>query len=478
MGTRRGSKEEDMSLCPICDQLQPVSQIQAHCEAHFVEQEDVPPARLPQDLAQPPPRRGEMQALTGGSAAAGRQPAPAASDRPSSVRAERPLQPAASRGPGDDLVSMIARCVENQQGGGITAAVAGSTDHYQSEPTDAGWGCGYRNIQMLVSNLLSRNQMLKDALFDGCGFVPDIPSLQALVEAAWAKGWDTAGKDQLGGRLRGMRTWIGTTECAALLRCFGLQAKIVDFEGGRGHVLLREAEAQGDIRARGEDDEGAACDASGNDEVHPGVQCDGCDQYPITGPCYTSKVMQDYDLCSRCRRQPQAERAAPYSRRQGRKRGHEDNGPALVKWVWKHFTGEDADSLRRADSGSSHGGGGASGASNALQHLMSSSRRNRVIRSNKSPLYFQHEGHSRTIVGIEHRRQQDGEVWSLLILDPNERTQSLREALLSGHGWQRKLKRGLHALRKAEYQVLYVEDELMSAAEREDSKIIRADERF
>jgi hypothetical protein len=32
--------------------------------------------------------------------------------------------------------------------------------------------------------------------------------------------------------------------------------------------------------------------------------------------------------------------------------------------------------------------------------------------------------------------------------------------------------------RKAEYQVLYVEDRLMSGAEQEDSKIIRADERF
>ena len=35
------------------------------------------------------------------------------------------------------------------------------------------------------------SQSLKKALFDGCGFVPDIPSLQALVEAAWARGWDT-----------------------------------------------------------------------------------------------------------------------------------------------------------------------------------------------------------------------------------------------------------------------------------------------
>lgn len=42
----------------------------------------------------------------------------------------------------------------------------------------------------------------------------------------------SAGKDQLGGQLQGTRTWIGTTECAALLRSFGVKAKIVDFEVG------------------------------------------------------------------------------------------------------------------------------------------------------------------------------------------------------------------------------------------------------
>jgi hypothetical protein len=52
----------------------------------------------------------------------------------------------------------------------------------------------------------------------------------------------------------------------------------------------------------------------------------------LAGPCYTSKVQKNYDLCSRCWQRPQAERAAPFSRRQGRTRGHEDNGPALMKW--------------------------------------------------------------------------------------------------------------------------------------------------
>lgn len=44
--------------------------------------------------------------------------------------------------------------------------------------------------------------------------------------------------------------------------------------------------------------------------------------------------------------------------------------------------------MQRADSGSGNGRGGS--ASNALQHLMSASRRGRIIRSDKSPLYFQH----------------------------------------------------------------------------------------
>jgi hypothetical protein len=226
-------------------------------------------------------------------------------------------------------------------------------------------------------------------------------------------------------------------------------------------VLLREAEALGDSKARGGEAGEAASGATRSDEVHPGVQCDGCDQFPITGvgqccsvacsggraltylkptyravrlsgsavlgspdqgrdfrgagPCYTSKVQQDYDLCSRCRQQPQAERAAPFARRQGRTRGQEDNGPALVKWcarppvvpvtntawsmegdpdsvkwcrwvprwhparthmkpashfkncrVWKHFTGEDP-----TDQSSDNTGG-------------------HIIRSDKPPLYFQH----------------------------------------------------------------------------------------
>lgn len=39
---------------------------------------------------------------------------------------------------------------------------------------DAGWGCGYRNIQMQASHLLATSPAHRQALFGGAGFLPDI----------------------------------------------------------------------------------------------------------------------------------------------------------------------------------------------------------------------------------------------------------------------------------------------------------------
>ncbi len=72
---------------------------------------------------------------------------------------------------------------------------------------------------------------MKAALFKGCGFVPDLLPLQAWLECAWKAGFDTAGGDMLGNVMQNSHQWIGTTECAALLRFFGLKAQIIDFTG-------------------------------------------------------------------------------------------------------------------------------------------------------------------------------------------------------------------------------------------------------
>lgn len=46
------------------------------------------------------------------------------------------------------------------------AWLAIDTDHYASTVGDAGWGCGYRNLQMLISALL-RIDVYRPVMFSG-----------------------------------------------------------------------------------------------------------------------------------------------------------------------------------------------------------------------------------------------------------------------------------------------------------------------
>lgn len=41
-------------------------------------------------------------------------------------------------------------------------------------------------------------QAVSQALFGGCGYVPDVASLQAWLECAWGAGFDPMGAEQLG----------------------------------------------------------------------------------------------------------------------------------------------------------------------------------------------------------------------------------------------------------------------------------------
>lgn len=424
------AQEPQQSVCPVCGCSDlPSGELQSHLEAHRLQEAEI---------------GGNISQMRGGMSATPAQP------QQPRLPPSSPLQPrpAAFYQMSEDLITLLLQCLQHQRGGPYTAAVSGHVVHYQTDPADNGFGCGYRNIQMLASHLMKRSQAMRGALFGGCGFVPDIASLQALVEDAWAAGWDSAGLEQLG-RLQGTRTWIGTTEACSLFRACGLAAEIVDFEGGRSQVPVPDAGSSG------------GPDATSGDEVHPGVECDGCGQYPIRGACWTGACVdgESYDLCARCHSRPAASDKGPFSRRQGRKQGQENNGPALVKWVWQYFTGQQVES------------------EDAMQRLMSNSR-SRVIRSDKPPLFFQHEGHSRTIVGIELQRQPGKQIYNLLVLDPGQRSAPLEQALRSGTGWERMLKVGLHTLRRSEYQLLFVRDDLLTAEQMEDSKLIRASERF
>lgn len=114
---------------------------------------------------------------------------------------------------------------------GVTKSyVCSGIDHYASSYGDKGWGCGYRNIQMLVSSLLqnpSYSEMLKAAI--GSNSMPSISRLQKMVESAWAQGFDVQGKEQLGCKLYNTRKWIGATEIVTLFSWMRIECQLVDF---------------------------------------------------------------------------------------------------------------------------------------------------------------------------------------------------------------------------------------------------------
>lgn len=109
-------------------------------------------------------------------------------------------------------------------------------DHFtQLGGYGARWSCGYRNIQMICSSLFQVPDY-RNVLFNGDGKMPTISDLQKYIEDAWAAGFDVEGAQQLGYKLQGTNKWIGTTECAALLRFFRIRAIVLDFASNSPHI--------------------------------------------------------------------------------------------------------------------------------------------------------------------------------------------------------------------------------------------------
>lgn len=81
---------------------------------------------------------------------------------------------------------MIPRLEPNFKKGDTQAAYLCSplTDHLSTGFMDLGWGCGYRNCQMLMTFLERFHQdgepLLKNVL--------DISGIQLLIERAWKEG--------------------------------------------------------------------------------------------------------------------------------------------------------------------------------------------------------------------------------------------------------------------------------------------------
>jgi hypothetical protein len=130
--------------------------------------------------------------------------------------------------------------------GSVLTAATGEVDFFTSFGNfDKKWGCGYRNVQMLLSALLHAEPAL--VLFGGAArvddggtvCVPSIKTLQQWLEFAWGGGFDVAGAAQVGAVV-GTDEWVGATEAVALLRHQGLKARVVDFEWKGGPRRQRQ----------------------------------------------------------------------------------------------------------------------------------------------------------------------------------------------------------------------------------------------
>lgn len=141
------------------------------------------------------------------------------------------------------ISNLLRTCLYNE-GENCTSIVSGYVDHYQTVYSDRGWGCGWRNIQMLSSNLLRERKEAKKVLFGGSQFVPDIRALQRWLEIAWQRGFDEIGSSHYDSKIYGTKRWIGTTECAAIFRSFGLKARIVDFDSTESGGFRRDGKKQ------------------------------------------------------------------------------------------------------------------------------------------------------------------------------------------------------------------------------------------
>ncbi|XP_008322089.1 zinc finger-containing ubiquitin peptidase 1 [Cynoglossus semilaevis] len=227
--------------------------------------------------------------------------------------------------------------------------LSADTDHYCSSQGDKGWGCGYRNFQMLLSCLHSLDKyspVLQDKA------VHSIPRLQNLIEEAWQQGLDPQGASHFNQRLQGTRAWIGATEIYCLLTSLQISARIIDF-------------------------------------------------HQPTGPSNTH--------------------------------------PRLFEWV-KHYFCQTSDSSRLPP---------------------------RVVQTTLPPLYLQHQGHSRTVVGLEQRK--NGSL-CLLVLDPGSTVSDMRK-LMSRDSVAtaiRHIRKFPSSLKHKQYQVVAVQG-VLSAEEKQIS---------
>ncbi|PNY13406.1 hypothetical protein L195_g010060 [Trifolium pratense] len=430
---------DDSSTCPFCSLSLPSSQLQWHANTHFEDN----------DFHSPPVERafsdshfdttfGDFNSWCGGgSSGIGRDNGVWNMEEKISCLVDLQIKGEFHNVNGG-LMNLLRNCLESE-GQNSRSILSGYVDHFQSiRFEDGGFGCGWRNIQMLSSHLLAQKREAKDVLFGGSGFVPDIPSLQRWLEIAWERGFDEPGSNQFNHTIYGSKKWIGATDCAALLRSFGLRARIMDFGPKESESLYlsvpgssvggEELVRIGDGRKRKTPNFYGPMDrymSRGG-----GVSQTNCSKNAKPSSALNDAT-RDKESAGECAVKSAAEQSKSHQ--------------VLMDFVWNYFSNK-----------------------NTIQFGY-----RRVVFSEKTPLYFQHDGHSRTIVGIQVNHQRNGiQHYNLLVLDPGHRTAEIERSLREKVGWQRFIKRGVHTLRKKQYQLCYVDPGIANEEEMEKLKTL------
>ncbi|KAL5240661.1 hypothetical protein ACI65C_008071 [Semiaphis heraclei] len=250
-----------------------------------------------------------------------------------------------------DLIEYIRHFSESSPNV-IELHLASPTDHYRSTYGDKGWGCGYRNMQMLMSSMLLQmdyNEHISKVWEVEKGplpraWMPSISRLQQHLEKSWSMGIDEPGREQLGGTVYNTKKWIGATEVVTMLTALKIKTLLIDF------------------------------------------------------------------------RKPT---------------GSKNTHPEMFHWLYEHF----------------------------------SNRKKQFI----PPVYIQHEGHSRTVVGVE--KLSDGTIL-LLVLDPSGHYDKLRTE--AGMSTMTHIRKSMYTFKAKEYQLVTVSGIITSDSEFESGKTIKS----
>jgi hypothetical protein len=120
----------------------------------------------------------------------------------------------------DSIINLLALKLSNWKTTGsiTTAKLCNEMTQYHCNGYCDNWSCGYQNCKNILSSLQKFHQYRRLFLEN-----PDISSLQAYLESAWASGFDPEGSRTFDGSIIGKHDWIGTTEIASILSYLGIK---------------------------------------------------------------------------------------------------------------------------------------------------------------------------------------------------------------------------------------------------------------